>query len=144
MFMIRQYTFTKLQLDFNLTSSNCTTFNHFGFPYYELGSKTANIVTSATLVLRLYEGLNPSFSWQYYAINNIIGSRCKNIKTIIYSTYKNRLHFSLDMVKKQIYYLEYNKGAANKVEQNEFCEEADVIYSSYISSVNFYVFKLGN
>lgn len=48
------------------------------------------------------------------------------------------------MVNKQISYLGCNKGAVNKVEQNEFAKDADVIYSSCISLINFNVFKVGN
>ena len=47
------------------------------------------------------------------------------------------------MVNKQISYLGCNKGAVNKVAQNEFGKDADVIYSSYISPVNINVFYGG-
>ena len=120
-----------------------------GLAYYELGGKTVNVVMPATiprntaLVITLYEAYNPSFSQQYNATVNIVGSGRQNIKTIIWATYKNTLHFSSDLVNKQISYSGYSKSAVDKVAQNEFGKDADVIYSSYRSPVNISVFYGG-
>ena len=45
---------------------------------------------------------------------------------------------------KQIFYSENIKGVVNNVAQNDFGKDADVIYSSYMSPVNFNIFKVGN
>ena len=120
-----------------------------GLAYYELGSTTINVVMPATipnntaLVITLYTAYNPSFSQQYDATINIVGSGRKNIKTIIWTTYEKTLHFSSDLVNKQVSYSGYNKNAVDKVAQNEFGKDADVIYSSYRSPVNITVFYSG-
>ena len=117
--------------------------------YYELGDKTVNVVMPATipsntaLVITLYTAYNPSFSRQYDATINIVGSGRKNIKTIIWATYEGIFHFSSDLVNKQVSYLGYNKNAVDKVARNEFGKDADVIYSSYRSRVNISVFYGG-
>ena len=120
-----------------------------GLAYYELGSRTVNVVMPATvpnnaaLVITLYTAYNPSFSRQYDAAINIVGSGRKNIKTIIWATFEKTLHFSSDLVNKQVSYSGYNKNAVDKVAQNEFGKDADVIYSSYRSPVNISVFDGG-
>ena len=120
-----------------------------GLAYYELGSTTINVVMPATipnntaLVITLYTAYNPSFSQQYDATINIVGSGRKNIKTIIWATYEKTLHFSSDLVNKQVSYSGYNKNAVDKVAQNEFGKDADVIYSSYRSPVNINIFYSG-
>ena len=120
-----------------------------GLAYYELGSTTINVVMPETipnntaLVITLYTAYNPSFSQQYDATINIVGSGRKNIKTIIWATYEKTLHFSSDLVNKQVSYSGYNKNAVDKVAQNEFGKDADVIYSSYRSPVNISVFYSG-
>ena len=120
-----------------------------GLAYYELGGKTVNVAVPATipnntaLVITLYTAYNPSFSLQYDATINIVGSGRKNIKTIIWATYERTLHFSSDFVNKQVSYSGYNKNAVDKVAQNEFGKDADVIYSSYRSRVNISVFYGG-
>ena len=120
-----------------------------GLAYYELGGTTVNVVMPATipnntaLVVTLYTAYNPSFSQQYDATINIVGSGRKNIKTIIWATYEKTLHFSSDLVNKQVSYSGYNKNAVDKVAQNEFGKDADVIYSSYRSPVNISVFYSG-
>ena len=120
-----------------------------GLAYYELGSTTINVVMPETipnntaLVITLYTAYNPSFSQQYDATINIVGSGHKNIKTIIWATYEKTLHFSSDLVNKQVSYSGYNKNAVDKVAQNEFGKDADVIYSSYRSPVNISVFYSG-
>ena len=120
-----------------------------GLAYYELGSTTINVVMPATipnnaaLVITLYTVYNPSFSQQYDATINIVGSGRKNIKTIIWATSKKTLHFSSDLVNKQVSYSRYNKNAVDKVAQNEFGKDADIIYSSYRSPVNIGVFYGG-
>ena len=120
-----------------------------GLAYYELGGKTVNVDISATipsniaLIIVLYKAYNPTYSQQYNATINIIGSGRKNIKTIIWATYRSTLYFFSDSVNKQVTYSGYNKGAANKVAQNEFGKDADVIYSSYRSPVNINVLHDG-
>ena len=120
-----------------------------GLAYYEWGSTTINVVMPATipnntaLVITLYTAYNPSFSQQYDATINIVGSGRKNIKTIIWATYEKTLHFSSDLVNKQVSYSGYNKNAVDKVAQNEFGKDADVIYSSYRSPVNINIFYSG-
>ena len=112
--------------------------------YYKLGGKTINVDISATipsntaLVITLYKAYQ-----QYNATVNIVGSGRKKIKRIIWATYRNTLHFSSSLVNKQVSYSGYSKGAANKVAQNEFGKDADVIYSSYISLVNINIFYGG-
>ena len=91
------------------------------------------------LIIALYEAYNPNFSQQHNATINIVGFGCKNIKTAICSTYTSTLHFSSDLVNKQISYSGYNKNAVEKVSQNEFGKDADVIYSSYRSPENISV-----
>ena len=120
-----------------------------GLAYYELGGKTVNVVIPAAiprntaLVMTLHKAYNPSFSGQDNAAVNIVGSGRKNIKTIIWATYKNVLHFSSDFLNKKVSYSGYNKRAVNKKAQNEFSKDADVIYSSYRSPVNINVFYSG-
>ena len=53
------------------------------------------------------------------------------------------LHFFFNLANKQVSYSGYSKSAVNKVAQNEFGKDADVIYSSYISPVNINVFYGG-
>ena len=120
-----------------------------GLAYYELGGKIVNIFLPAAipkitaLVITLYEAYNPSFSEQYNATINIVGSGRNNIKTIIWATYKNTLHFSSDFLNKQVSCSGCSKGAVNKVAQNEFSKDADIIYSSYGSPVNINLFYSG-
>ena len=120
-----------------------------GLGYYELGGTTVNVRIPATipnntvLVVTLYTAYNPSFSQQCDATINIVGSGRKNIKTIIWATSKKTLHFSSDLVNKQVSYSRYNKNAVDKVAQNEFGKDADIIYSSYRSPVNISVFYGG-
>ena len=103
----------------------------------------ATIPHNTALVITLYTAYNPSFSRQYDATINIVGSGRKNIKTIIWATYERTLHFSSDLVNKQVSYSGYNKNAVDKVARNEFGKDADVIYSSYRSRVNILVFYGG-
>ena len=120
-----------------------------GLAYYELGGKAVNVVMPATipsntaLVITLYEVYNTSFSQQFDATINIVGSGRKNIKRIIWATYKSRVHFSSDLVNKQVSYSGYKKSAVDKVAQTEFGKNADLIYSSYRSPVNISVFYGG-
>ena len=120
-----------------------------GLAYYELGGKTINVDISATipsntaLVIALYKAYNRNYSRQCNATINIVGSGRKNIKAIIWATYRNRLLFFSNSVNKQVTYLGYNKGAVNKVAQNEFGKDADVVYSSYRSPVNINVLHDG-
>ena len=116
--------------------------------YYELGDKAVSVViptiitSNTTLVITLYEAYNPSLSWQYNATINT-GSGCKNIKTIIWATSKFTPYFSSDFLNELIFYSGYIKGAINKVSQNEFGKDADVIYSSYRSPLNVNIFYDG-
>ena len=120
-----------------------------GLAYYELGGKTVNIVMPATLprntalVITLYEAYHPGFRQQYDANVNIMGSGRNHVKTIICATYKSTLHFSSISVIKRVSYAGYKKDAVNKVAQNEFGKDADVVYSSYASPVNINVFYGG-
>ena len=120
-----------------------------GLAYYELGGKTVNVVMPATiprntaLVITLYEAYNPGFRQGYDANVNIIGSGRNHVKTIIWATYRSTLHFSSISVNKQVSYAGYKKDAVNKVAQNEFGKDADVVYSSYRSPVNINVFYRG-
>ena len=103
----------------------------------------ATIPNNTALVITLYTAYNPSSSRQSDATINIVGSGSKNIKTVIWATYEKRLHFSSDLVNKQVSYSGFNKNAINKVAQNEFGKDADIIYSSYRSRVNISVFYGG-
>ena len=126
-----------------------------GLAYYKLGGKTiivdvpATIPSNTALVITLYKAYNPSYNQQYNGTVNIVGSGRKNIKTIIWATYRDTLHFRksslqfFNLANKQVSYSGYNKSAVNKVAQNEFGKDADVIYSSYISPVNINVFYGG-
>lgn len=113
--------------------------------YYELGDKAVSVAIltiipcKIALFIRLCEAYNPSLSWQYNATINT-GAGCKNIKTIISATYKNILYISPDFSNELIFYSGYTKGATNKVSQNEFGKDADVIYSSYRSPLNVNIF----
>ena len=128
-----------------ITSPSCIV----GLASYELGGKTVNIVMPATLpsntalVITLYEAYHPGFRQQYDANVNIIGSGRNHVKTIIWATYKSALHFSSISVNKRVSYAGYKKDAVNKVAQNEFGKDADVVYSSYTSPVNINVFYGG-
>ena len=114
-----------------------------GLTYYKLGSKTviidipATIPNNTALVITLYKAYQ-----QYNAPVNIVGSGRKKIKRIIGATYRNTLHFSSNLVNKQVSYSGYNKSAANKIAQNEFGKDA-VIYSLIISPVNIIIFYGG-
>ena len=120
-----------------------------GLAYYKLGGKTifvdipATIPSNTALVITLYKAYNPSYNQQYNGTVNILGSGRKNIKTIIWATYRDTLHFFFNLANKQVSYSGYSKSAVNKVAQNEFGKDADVIYSSYISPVNINVFYGG-
>ena len=103
----------------------------------------AAVPKNTALVITLYDAYNPSYSQQYNATINIVGSGRNNIKTIIWATYRNTLHFSSDFLNKQVSYSGCTNGAVNKVAQNEFGKDADVIYSSYRSPVNINVFYSG-
>ena len=104
--------------------------------YYELGGKTVYVLIPSTipsntaLVITLYKAYQ-----QYNATVNIVGSGRKKIKRIIWATYRNTLRFSSNLVNKQVSYSGYNKDAVNKVAQNEFGKDADVIYSSHRSPI---------
>ena len=117
-----------------------------GLAYYELGGQTVNVVMPATipnntaLVITLYEAYHPGFRQQYDANVNIIGSGRNHVKTIIWATYKSALHFFSNSVNKRVSYAGYKRDAVNKVAQNEFGKDADVVYSSYASPVNINVF----
>ena len=112
--------------------------------YYKLGGKTINVDIPATipsntaLVITLYKAYQ-----QYNATVNIVGSGRKKIKRIIGATYRNTLHFSSNLVNKQVSYSGYNKSAANKIVQNEFGKDADVICSLIISPINIIIFYGG-
>ena len=117
--------------------------------YYELGGKVINVTIPATIpnntavVITLYVAYNSTFGQQYDADINIVGFGRRNIKTIIWSIKENTLHFSSDFENKRLYYSGYNKSHLNKLVQNEFSKDADVIYSSYRSPVNINVFYDG-
>ena len=117
--------------------------------YFKLGGNTVNVDIPATipsntaLVITLYKAFNPSYSQQYDAIVNVVGSGRKNIKTIIWATYRDRLHFPSNLVNKQVSYSGHNKSAVNKVAQNEFGKDADIIYFSVISPININIFYGG-
>ena len=116
-----------------------------GLAYYELGGKTVNVDMPATmpsntaLIITLYKTYDPSYSQQDNATINIVGSGRRNIKTIIWATYRNALRYSSNFANKQVSYSGYNKVAVNKVAQSEFGKDADVIYSSYRSPINISV-----
>lgn len=76
-----------------------------GLAYYKLGSKNVTVTMPATissntaLIITLYETYQSSklidgFWQQEDAAINITGPGRKNIKIIIWATYKNVLHFS--------------------------------------------------
>ena len=117
--------------------------------YYELGGKTvhvdmpARIPNNTALIITLYKTYNPSYIQQDNTTINIVGSGRKNVKTIIWATSRNTLHFSSNLVNKQVSYAGYNKDAVNKVAQREFGQDADVVYSSYRSPININVLYSG-
>ena len=104
--------------------------------------KTVNVVMPATipsntaLVITLYEAYHPGFRQQYDANVNIIGSGRNHVKAIIWATYKSTLHFFSNSVNKRVSYAGYKRDAVNRVAQNKFGKEVDVVYSSYASPVN--------
>ena len=116
-----------------------------GLAYYELGSKTVNVVVPATipsntaLVITLYGAYQPGFRKQYDTNVNIIGSGRYHAKTIIWATYKSTVHFSSSSVNKRLSYSGYNRHAVSEIAQNEFGRDADVVYFSYASPVNINV-----
>ena len=120
-----------------------------GLAYFKLGGNTVNVDIPATipsntaLVITLYKAFNPSYSQQSDAIVNVVGSGRKNIKTIIWATYRDTLHFPSNLVNKQVSYSGYNKSAVNKVARNEFGKDADIIYFSLISPININIFYGG-
>ena len=100
----------------------------------------ATIPSNTALVITLYEAYHTDFRQQDDANVNIIGSGHNHVKTIIWATYNSTLHFSSNSVNKRVSYAGYKRDAVNKVAQNEFGKDANVVYSSYSSPVNINVF----
>ena len=100
-----------------------------GLAYYQLGGKHVNVIVSATipnntaLIITTYKAFDPN------ATINIVGPGRENVKIVIWATYQYQLYFSSNFVHKHVPYSGYNKDAVNKVSQNEFDKNADVIYS---------------
>ena len=130
-------------LIFSLISAITPTSYIVGLAYNKLGDKYINVIMSATipnntaLIITLYEAYHPS------AAINITGAGQKNIKIIIWATYQDTLQFSSNLVHKQISYAGKDSSAVNKVAQNEFGKEADVIYTSDTSPTDINVFYYG-
>ena len=140
MYLTQQYIYFKIIACFIFLIVAITSPSYIvGLAYYELGGKTVYVLIPSTipsntaLVITLYKANNPSHIQQYATIK-IFGSASKNI-TIIWATYRNTLRFSSNLVNKQVSYSGYNKDAVNKVAQNEFGKDADVIYSSHRSPI---------
>ena len=114
-----------------------------GLAYYELGGNHINVIVSATipnntaLIITLYKAYHPN------ATVNLAGPGRENIKIIIWAINQYPLYFSSNFVHKQVPYAGYDKDAVNKVAHNEFEKKANVIYSSYTSSVDIRVFYYG-
>ena len=137
----------KYSLTFSVISANTPTSYIVGLAYYQLGDKYVNVIMSTTiptntaLIITLYD------AYRRHGYNNatinIGGPGRKNIKIVIWATYEDQLYFSSDLVHKRISYAGYSKSDVNEVSKNEFCKEADFIYSSYTSPVNINVFYSG-
>ena len=143
------YLLQKYSLTFSVISANTPTSYIVGLAYYQLGDKYVNVIMPATipsntaLIITLHQAYHTR-SWRHNnAAINIAGPGRKNIKIIIWATYRGQLFFPSNLVHKRISYAGYNRAAVNKVAKNEFCKEANVIYSSYRSPVNISVFYSG-
>ena len=132
-------------MDFYLNLANTTTSYIVGLAYFELGDKCMNVIMSSTipnntaLIITLFDAYWPHKN----ATINIAGPGRKNIKIIIWATYEDPLYFSPNLVHKRISYVGYNRDAVNKVAKEEFCKEANVIYSSYTSPADISVLYSG-
>ena len=99
----------------------------------------ATIPRNTALIIALYEAYHSSVWPHNNATISIAGPGRKNIKIIIWSTYRDPLYFSSNLGLKRISYAGYDRDAVNKVAKHEFSKEANVIYSSYRSPVNISV-----
>ena len=139
----RLYLLQNYNLTFSVILANIPTSYIVGLAYNKLGGKHVNIIMPGTipnntaLIIMLYEAYHPS------ATINIAGPGQKNIKIIIWATYKNTLYFSPNLVHKRISYAGKDSSAVNKVAQNEFGKEANDIYTSDTSPVNVSVSYFG-
>ena len=143
------YFIQNCSLTFLVISAKTRTSYIVGLAYYQLGEKSVNIIMPATiprntaLIITLYQAYHSSFWPHNKATINIAGPGGKNMKIIIWATYRDQLYFSSNLGHKRISYAGYNRDAVNKVAKNEFGKEANVIYSSYRSPVNISVFFSG-
>ena len=140
MYLLQEYGLT-----LSVISANTPTSYVAGLAYYQLGDKNVNVIMPATipnntaLIITLFEAY-----WRHNnATVNIAGPGRKNIKIIIWATYEDPLYFSPNLVHKRISYVGYHRDAVNKVAKEEFCKEANVIYSSYTSPADISVLYSG-
>ena len=124
-------------------SANTSVSYIVGLTYYQLGDQHINvgmlaaIPNNTALIITTYKAFHPN------ATINIVGPGRENVKIVIWAADQYQLYFSSNFVHKHVPYSGYNKDAVNKISQNEFDKNANVIYSLNTSPEDISVFYYG-